>query len=228
LTSAYRQRQKTQALDGEYKRAHDYIQAYLRYAYSLQNPDGSFSTEWFARPGNRPDVDRKIQTSGHFLEWMILAQDREQLLNPKMIKAIDFIATTLRNDPQREWKLGPMGHALHSLVMYNERVFGMPKPVEKIAQREKINAEPPLNLPQPPAPSDKIGHDEPKSEIVVAPLDKATESPMSTTEKSDSEKSSAPPTPTQGDQGQEDEQPPTTKRIHIDPGEPELKLEVKP
>ena len=124
ISYAYKTREKEgRPLDGEFLRAKQYITSYQRYAFSLQNPDGSFSTEWFARRDNRPDVDRKIQTSGHILEWLILSVSDEQLREPAMVKCVDFVATALASEPNRSWSIGPMGHALHALLMYDERVF---------------------------------------------------------------------------------------------------------
>jgi hypothetical protein len=40
-----------------------------------------------------------------------------------MAKAIDFLATLLREDTNAEWKIGPLGHALHALALYDARVF---------------------------------------------------------------------------------------------------------
>lgn len=125
ITYAYQMReQQGGPLDGEFARAKRYIESYESYAWTLQNPDGSFSTEWFAGRGNRPDLDRKIQTTGHILEWLVLSLADEQLRGPQAVKAVDFLATALANEPNRSWSIGPLGHALHALVMYDERVFG--------------------------------------------------------------------------------------------------------
>lgn len=124
ISYAYLTRQaENQPLDGEFLRAQQYIEQYHRYTRTLQNPDGSFSTEWFTRRGNRPDVERKIQTTGHILEWLILSLPEEQIAQPWSIKSIDFIATALLKEPKRAWPVGPLGHALHALVMYDQRVF---------------------------------------------------------------------------------------------------------
>jgi hypothetical protein len=156
LTYAYQQRLKRgQPLDGAYAKAKAYIESYQKYAWSLMNPDGTFSTAWFNKGENKPDVDRKIQTTGHVMEWLILSQSDAELRSPRMIRAMDYLATHLKNDPQHEWKLGPMGHALHTLVMYNERVFGAPKvPAEFVASRVKPTQ--PAPQPQPTQPLDQI------------------------------------------------------------------------
>jgi hypothetical protein len=125
ISYAYQLReQEGKAVDGEFARAKQYMESYRQYAWSLQNPDGSFSTEWFARRGNRPDIDRKIQTTGHILEWLVQSLSEEQLRDLSTVKSVDFLATSLANDPNRPWSIGPLGHALHALVIYNERVFG--------------------------------------------------------------------------------------------------------
>ncbi|MEX2142682.1 MAG: hypothetical protein WD894_25735 [Pirellulales bacterium] len=125
ITYAYQMReQEGGLLNGEFARARQYIESYQRYAWTLQNPDGSFSTEWFARRGNRPDLERKLQTTGHILEWLVLSLTDEQLRDAKTVNSVDFLASSLAAEPNRPWSIGPLGHALHALVMYDERVFG--------------------------------------------------------------------------------------------------------
>jgi hypothetical protein len=146
ISYAYLVRQNEgKPLDGEFLRAHNHIAQYHRYARTLRNRDGSFSTKWFERPENRPDIDRKIQTTGHIAEWLILSLPDEELLEPGMTKTVDFLATSLLNEPYRAWSIGPMGHALHALLMYDERVFQPPLPPpapEPLASREDQSAQP--------------------------------------------------------------------------------------
>jgi hypothetical protein len=160
LTYAYQQRLKRgQPLDGEYAKAKAYIENYQKYAWSLMNPDGTFSTSWFNKAENRSDVDRKIQTTGHVMEWLILSQSDAELRSPRMMRAMDYLATNLKNSPQHDWKLGPMGHALHALMMYNERVFNAVKvPPEFVASRVKL----PAQSTMPAAPPSQTTPQEPK------------------------------------------------------------------
>jgi hypothetical protein len=124
ISYAFKTREKEgRPLDGEFLRAKQYITSYQRYAFSLQNPDGSFSTEWFSRRDNRPDIERKIQTTGHITEWLVFSLADEQLREPALVKSVDFLATSLAREPNRAWSIGPLGHALHALLMYDERVF---------------------------------------------------------------------------------------------------------
>ena len=55
ITNAVKERAKRgEPIDGQWARAAKYISDYQRYTLgTLQNPDGSFSTEWFNYPADR-------------------------------------------------------------------------------------------------------------------------------------------------------------------------------
>ena len=109
---------------GEFQRAQTFINDYHRYTFSsLQNTDGSFSTEWFTRPAAAPDVDRRIKTSGHILEWLAFSLNDSDLRHPKMIKAVQYLTGILEEGRNHKWEIGPLGHALHGLSLYNSRMF---------------------------------------------------------------------------------------------------------
>jgi hypothetical protein len=115
--------QRGKPIIGEFRRAQTFIQDYHRYTFSLQNPDGSFSTEWFTRRGNTPDVDRRLKTSGHILEWISFSLSPQELSDPRMIKAVDYVATILEKNDRHTWEIGPLGHGLHALAIYHDRMF---------------------------------------------------------------------------------------------------------
>ena len=116
----------TGQLDGVYLRADRYVRDFQNFTLTrLQNRDGSFSTEWFKYPADRDDdVDRKIQTTGHILEWLVASLDQEMLYDQRIVAAAEFLCQALSREPSREWKLGPLGHALHALNIYQERAWG--------------------------------------------------------------------------------------------------------
>jgi hypothetical protein len=120
----------TGQLDGVYLRADRYVRDFQNFTLSkLRNSDGSFSTEWFKYAADREDdVDRKIQTTGHILEWLVSSLDQEQLYDPRVVAAAEFLCRTLAREPSREWKIGPLGHALHALNIYQERAWGVVLP----------------------------------------------------------------------------------------------------
>ena len=120
----------TGQLDGAYLRADRYVREFQNLTLSqLQNRDGSFSTEWFKYPADREeDVDRKVQTTGHILEWLVASLDQERLYDPRVVSAAEFLCRALSREPSREWKIGPLGHALHALNIYQERAWGVVLP----------------------------------------------------------------------------------------------------
>jgi len=116
----------TGGLDGVYLRADKFVRDYQQFALTkLQNRDGSFSTEWFKYPADRDDdIDRKIQTTGHILEWLVASLDQDDLFQPRVTAAVEFLTAALAREPSRDWKIGPLGHALHALTIYQERAWG--------------------------------------------------------------------------------------------------------
>ena len=116
----------TGQLDGAYLRADKFVRDYQQFTLTkLQNRDGSFSTEWFKYLADRDDdMDRKIQTTGHILEWLVASLDQDDLFQPRVTAAVEFLNAALAREPSREWKIGPLGHALHALTIYQERAWG--------------------------------------------------------------------------------------------------------
>jgi len=114
---------KGKAIEGQYQRAKIYVQEYQRYTFKMQNPDGSFSTQFFTGRGASPDKARRLLTTGHISEWLAFSLNDEELTNPRMVKAMDYLATLLVRGQRGGWEVGPLGHALHALNIYNDRVF---------------------------------------------------------------------------------------------------------
>jgi len=131
-------------LDGHYARADRFVRDYQQFTLTkLRNTDGSFSTEWFKYPADRDDdIDRKIQTTGHILEWLVGSVDQELLYDPRIVAAAEFLARSLVREPSREWKIGPMGHALHALTIYQERAWGVVLPGSIAAYHGQMKAAP--------------------------------------------------------------------------------------
>ena len=141
-------------IDGPWLRAQKYLNDYHRYNFSLQNADGSFSTEWFRKREARDDLDRRLQTSGHILEWFVYSLPEQQLTDPRVVKAVKYVSGILAAQPSREWEIGPLGHAIHALVIYDQRVF---KAAEAEAVPEPVaRAKPPV---APPAQSEEAAQD---------------------------------------------------------------------
>jgi hypothetical protein len=122
---AVRKRERSgRPMEGQWKRAKKFVEDYHDYTLKLQNPDGSFSTNWFAQRGNWGDVERKLNTTGHTLEWLAYSLPEQRLTEPGVAKAVNYLTDLMWEHRGRSWGLGPKGHAVHALTIYDERVFG--------------------------------------------------------------------------------------------------------
>ncbi len=110
-------------LDGEYARADEFIKKYQQYAFRLQNRDGSLSTSWFRGAGDDDDINRRIKTTGHILEWLCYSLSDEELREPRTFRAVTYLANLMYSNYDNDWEIGPRCHATHALLLYDERVF---------------------------------------------------------------------------------------------------------
>ncbi len=111
-----------QPLEGQYLRAAKFVNEFIDYTWKLQNPDGSFSTNWYESRGNEPKDERKVQTTGHMLEWLMFTVGDEQLQSERVEKAIDFLLKHIDDNKAHRWPIGPRGHATRALALYEKRL----------------------------------------------------------------------------------------------------------
>ncbi|MCA9166239.1 MAG: hypothetical protein KDB23_01165 [Planctomycetales bacterium] len=124
ISFAVQARKRTgQPLTGTWARAEKYIRDYHRYTYSLQNSDGSFSSDWFKRRTDRGDLDRRVQTTGHILEWLVYSLPNEALYDAQVVRAVNFLANSLVQHRYHDFEVGPKYHAIRALRLYHQRVF---------------------------------------------------------------------------------------------------------
>lgn len=124
FTYAVRKREKeNKPVDGQWQRAKKYLDDYFDYTFYLQNEDGSFSTDFFRGRNGYGDINRRIETTGHILEWFVASLSDEQLRDPRVIKSVTYLTKLMLDNKNYEWEIGPKGHALHGLAIYSERVF---------------------------------------------------------------------------------------------------------
>ena len=116
-------RRQGRPIDGQWRRAEIFTQDFVKYAYGLQNRDGSMGTAWFEGRQDNGDIDRKLQTTGHIVEWLLTVTPDSQLQNPRLVSAVNFLNRSIRESDREDANIGPRGHALRSLAMYYERVY---------------------------------------------------------------------------------------------------------
>ncbi len=123
--------ERGEPLDGEYAKAADFVKKYQQYAFRLQNPDGSLSTAWFRGPGDEDDINRRIKTTGHILEWLCYSLSDEELRDQRTVRAVTYLSNLMYSNYDNEWEIGPRSHATHALLLYDQRVF---QPFDKDGQ----------------------------------------------------------------------------------------------
>ncbi len=119
-----KRQQRGEEFTGQWLRAKKFIDDYHEYTFRLQNPDGSFSTDWFAGRGDFGAAGRRLETTGHVTEWLSYSLSEEQLVEPRMVKSVAYLTDLLHDGRNSKWNIGPLGHGLHALAIYDERVFG--------------------------------------------------------------------------------------------------------
>ena len=108
-------------VNGQYARAAKFVKDYIDYTWQLQNPDGSFSTSWYEGRANEPNEERKVQTTGHMLEWLMYTLSDEEIKSPRVGKSIDFLLTKILDKRDHKWPIGPRGHATRAVALYHAR-----------------------------------------------------------------------------------------------------------
>lgn len=93
-------------------------------ARQYQNADGLFSTKYLAGPGEAKEVQVRIGSSGHVLEWLSLAATDAELREQWMQDAANALSLLILDSQDQSIESGAMYHATHGLQIYHARVFG--------------------------------------------------------------------------------------------------------
>lgn len=111
-------------LEGEWLRAKEYEDSLHNYTIRLQNADGSFSTNGLAGRAEDADVKRRLQTTGHIVDWLASSLPNDQLLDARFMRSVSYLANLLLETAEERLESGTRGHALRGLAIYEQRVFG--------------------------------------------------------------------------------------------------------
>jgi hypothetical protein len=95
-------------------------------ARRFQQPDGSFSTHFFDRPGTSPDVFARLAATGHIFEVLVLVLDDDDLTAPWVTRAAERLVLLLEQTRDIDVECGALYHALHGLALYSRRVCPRP------------------------------------------------------------------------------------------------------
>ncbi|MFM8434886.1 MAG: hypothetical protein ACKOBP_06000 [Planctomycetia bacterium] len=113
-------------LSGGWATAADRLADAIDRARRFQQPDGSFSTHFFDRPGTSPDVFARLAATGHIFEVLVLALDDGDLAAPWVTRSAERLVTLLEQTRDVDVECGALYHAVHGLALYNRRVCPRP------------------------------------------------------------------------------------------------------
>jgi len=119
-----RRRLRGEPVTGEWAKAQYFVNRYMSFALRMQNRDASFSTGWFEERGADTDMERRLYTTGHVLEWLVFSAPDHQLDDYRIKNGVNYLANLLSANRNVELPIGPKGHALRALSLYDQRQFG--------------------------------------------------------------------------------------------------------
>ncbi len=109
--------------EGVWKEVADHLQKYKEETKKLRNPDGSFSTAFYRGRENDPDLGKRINTTGHMLEWLSLAMTEEEVRQEWMQEAANALMKVIFEGQGRPVPGGGLYHAAHGLLLYYARLY---------------------------------------------------------------------------------------------------------
>lgn len=108
---------------GVWQDADEKIQRYVDLARRYQNPDGSFSSNYFQPGGKAVDLTQDLGATGHVLEFLTLALTADQLQEPWVKLAAAHLCEVLLKTRDVPLECGAVYHATHGLDIYHTRRF---------------------------------------------------------------------------------------------------------
>lgn len=118
--------QKGGKVEGVWADIDAHLKKYRDLAKKYQNPDGAFSTQYVNEPEDIKDPDRRINTTGHTLEWLALYLTDEELREPWVQESVMALCKMVLDRSHTAIDTGSLYHATHGLHIYYDRVFGTP------------------------------------------------------------------------------------------------------
>ena len=156
-------------LRGVWYLADQKIKQHIEIARSLQNPDGSFSNEFYKGPGQTPDVNKRFNTSGHTMEFLSASLPKERLNETWVRNAVWMLSRELILNRDTKIDCGPLFHTLNALILYRDRIRPKASTTDDIEPSESVAQQKPAEN---PAPALKLDPN-PKQITIPVPVTKS-------------------------------------------------------
>jgi hypothetical protein len=114
-------------LEGPWLKADQKIKQAIETIKANQQPDGTYSTNYFIRPSTSDDMGTRLGTTGHTFEFLTVALDDRQIHEPWYEKSLLALLDMLERMQELELECGGLYHSMHGLQLYRARVFGPPE-----------------------------------------------------------------------------------------------------
>jgi len=109
-------------LRGAWLEADHKVKRYAETARSLQNRDGSFSANSYKGPEFSADINTRMNTTGHTLEFLAASLPEARLKEPWVQRAVYTLSKDLIDHRKSPVDCGPLYHSLNSLMIYRDRL----------------------------------------------------------------------------------------------------------
>jgi hypothetical protein len=108
-------------LRGVWLQADQKIKQHIEIARTLQNQDGSFSSDFYRGPGFATDAKTRFNTTGHTLEFLSAALPESRLNEPWVRNAANMLSKELIDLRKVSIDPGPLYHSINALMNYRDR-----------------------------------------------------------------------------------------------------------
>jgi hypothetical protein len=112
------------AMSDVWKRAKEYLEKYKNLSHEWQAPDGVFSTGYYREKQYAPEIEPRMATSGHILEWLAQYVTDEEIRSEWMEKGARSLSQVILDSDRVPVASGSLYHAAHGLAVYHERRYG--------------------------------------------------------------------------------------------------------
>jgi hypothetical protein len=90
-----------------------------------QNPDGSFSAQFFTRASKANELSGELHSTGHTLEVLAAGLSDQDLRQPYMTRAVNHLLDLLDRTKDLPLECGALYHAARGLMLYRDRLYGV-------------------------------------------------------------------------------------------------------
>jgi len=110
-------------------------------AREFQQPDGSFSSNYFSRAARSAEIADRISSTGHVFEFLTITLDDKQLQEPWVTRAALHLIECLELTQKFDLECGALYHAVHGLKLYRDRRFGPASETPAAEPKNEVAAE---------------------------------------------------------------------------------------